>query len=1134
MPESYSNYTVNYPHQAAWLVYMNGLEVPVTTVFVDFGVNKIPTCTIDMPPDPRLARLGYEDRVEVVVFYLDDHYNPLNPEFCFMGEFDIMGWAYSNSASGRSMRFMCVGTQQILQQLNMYYISAVDDIVNALTQQNATDGSVFQTAVLYYPASLFMQGLIPRRRNATDLKGDTENVATEDFIKTPYQFIRNIFKAMLCDLDGDNADPNATSDPENKIPQSAASAPGRNFFARYMTKRDLYRRFVGLPFIDKDLIDEAEGCFPIIKATQSTEAMKAIQSQLGSSIGPSGTIWDLLKMVLGTMYMEVISIPAPPIAMADTASGVMVDLFKGKRSTPTTFGVIAANFIKPQCYFGLPPTCNVIFPSMIQSLSLEEDYTNQPTRVYLGEQFLANLIAGNASGNATSLVSSTLTTGYPPVVDSRMKQYITNTDPNQNTKNFLIWPEEFTRGPVSRHLSAPPWLYLLDKYRNALQDKEGSGSGGTAYVARNAKRMGAVDTARWAKPRVEKYRDLYGKGIPTMFIMARAYVESRFNVSSRDSSTGAQGFLQVQPATQPSMWTKVKGSFPGAQMDGHDGEMSIAMGIAYMNNSCTVLGVSPSSLNQNDLLYDEAKLITGSQLVMFAYAYGAGTANKIKKLTQGEVQKRYPHSDKDDRHPGLKQVATNAYNGWTKAANILANRAPEDSGIPSPVSDTTASGGVVSYAPEKGMSTPDPENTQNLEDTRSDEEIDAANAQGAVSETDLAKTEGTVTESGPTFNTEVMAEIAAATQMGQEQLEGLGDLFYAYAQYEYYRARYESRVGAAILAFNPYVVPGFPTVIFDSKYSGISTYGYVLNVTHQLSAAAGSPSMITTVNTAFQRTIDEALGNTRTGWDDSYWAGGTERPYDAFPTDPVDDVAQIFQETSKANQFYSRMFYLKHFGSTAPEDSDDYGADAEAVAEAEYSSQRAKALEDRIRDSAAKGSSSVFILKNIIKLAKKVGDTVEEVDVWDYTDDVSLEVKPKYTEHFRSYDTAMGYIARPVCTLRQYIELRYGKPLKELTDGGYVTGSTSSFYGQETSKGSGAIFWARIYKLVQGPGAVKEEDVYDFANCGSAPDYFPRPTWRMPEKTTLLPQTRQNWDVVLESYRNKVRAENGDKGAPLR
>jgi hypothetical protein len=886
MPEDYTNYTVNYPHQAAWLVYINGLEVPVTTVNVDFGVNKIPTCTIEMPPDPRLARLGYEDRVEVAVFYLDEFFDPYNAEFCLMGEFDIMGWAYTNSASGRSLRFMCVGTAQILQQLNMFYISSVDDIVSAFVPPAATDASTVTAGILYFPASLFLQGLMPTQKAASDLEGDAEVVQIEEFITTPYQFIHNVFKAMLSNIDT-SGDPNRSAS-ASALPANATSAPGKNFFARYMMKRDLHRRFVGLPYIDNDLNPADKGCFPIIKATQSTEALKAIQSQLGSAVGPSGSIWELLRMMLGTMFMEVVTIPAPPIAMAESDTGVMRDVFKNKRKTTvgdkTLFGVIAANFIKPQCYFGLPPTCNVIFPSMLQNLSLEEDYTNQPTRVYLGEQFLANLIAGKATSSAQQLVSSTLTTGFPPMVDSRMRQYTLATSPSQNTKNFLIWPEEFFRGPVTRQLSAPPWLYLLDKYRNSLKtlpSTEGEQGFTTGAVdIETVKRYGPQKFGKWALPRVEYWSGKVGGGISPNFVMARMWKESNFSATATSVTTQAgvaKGALQLVDDAVTTIWPQVKNQEPAwkdVQPDPFNPEMNIAMGVAHLADSCKKLKVSPSSLgNQNDLLFVQDKPVTGAQLIMFSFAYGADGAttsaqalqNRIlgevqrnhggtyteknkaegkippgKKVgdwravagtvidpgkiikTQADAAKAFPQGTgkKAQTTPGFQKLVTNAFRAWSEAQNVLAGRKHDEgpkvqvaTKVEAPVGPNTivagsTPGGTFSgpkitaeeMAKEEALKAkaaadkqiPDPAKSP----TQPEEE-----APGAYGEY-----ESNPDNPGGTFlpdkmdelSSEIAAQIAAETAMAQQEIANLGNLFRTYAMYEYFRSRFESRVGAAI------------------------------------------------------------------------------------------------------------------------------------------------------------------------------------------------------------------------------------------------------------------------------------------------------------------------------------------------
>jgi len=70
-----SNYTTNRPREAAWIVYINGLEIPVIGVEVSYGVWKIPTAAIQMVPHPSLERIGAEDRLHVVIFYKDDFIN---------------------------------------------------------------------------------------------------------------------------------------------------------------------------------------------------------------------------------------------------------------------------------------------------------------------------------------------------------------------------------------------------------------------------------------------------------------------------------------------------------------------------------------------------------------------------------------------------------------------------------------------------------------------------------------------------------------------------------------------------------------------------------------------------------------------------------------------------------------------------------------------------------------------------------------------------------------------------------------------------------------------------------------------------------------------------------------------------
>jgi len=1205
MSEAFTNYTVNYPHQAAWIVYMNGLEVPVSSVFCDFGVNKIPSCTIDMPPDPRLTRLGFEDRIEVDVFYLDEFHNPDNPEFCLMGEFDIMGWAYSNSGSGRSLRFMCVGTVQIFQQLNMFYMSAVDDIVNAYLPATDTSATTV-TPMVYFPASLFLQGIMPRLTAEKDVEGDTEVVTRTDFIKTPYQFIRNIFKSMLGKVDVGNADVNATSDPANMVPQSATSAPGRNFFARYMKRRDIYRRFVGLPFIDRDMQNPVDGCFPLIKAVQGTEVLNAIQSQLGASIGSAGTIWELLRSVLGTMYMEVVSIPAPTIAMAEKETGVMVDLFKGERNSGDLMGVIASNFIKPQCFFGLPPTCNIIFPSMVESLHIEENYTNQPTRVYLGEQFLSNILAAKASGSAAQLVTSTLTTGYPPVVKSRMKQYML--DAKQNTKNFLIWPEEFFRGPVVKQAAAPPWLWMLDKFRAAIEGTYGTGTG-TGGGGAGWQSMGARKMRKFIEPYIQEAVSNWQ--VDRYWILSTIAKESGFHVhDGRIPSPKGQisrGLMQVNTDLFYNMikLLRKEGKIPkdmtDEQISYNDPKWNIFAGVRYARQVMNICKLNPKNVNRQNLFFDPTKPINDMHVFIVGYGGGIGKGKWMKKQMDagkklGDLRRTAVSRPGNEGWQNFLERATaRMAKAWDAIkADDLQMQASED---PAQDLKDVAGGDLLAeeYAAgnpdvgssqmtpdptenkEKPKQIPDPAQSQNKSESSQTTSQTSSSSQGDFYDPSKKPQQPQSIPDAPPEQSQVVdTTIAGMSQMEQD---GLGQLFDYYAQYEYFRSRYENRIGGATLAFNPYIVPAFPAVLFDSKYSGVSTIGYIMNVTHQMSANANACMMSTTVNTAFQRTLPEFLGDMRTGWDAAFWAD-RPFPYTCFPIDPIPDVAAIFQQLSMANLFYAKFFHRAALDVPIPENKMEEEAKAQAEEDwATESSEAENAIADEnkkamaeaagttYQDSAVmdaeqrkeklksyKGPAFVFNLHQMISIVKKnpEGRVVEEdVPFWEFTEDMEIKPNPRYRELFRSYDAAMGYVSRPVCTLREYIALKHGMSVAAAIEAGFVTGEERSFYshllnsqgikklkkGGNTAQG-GAVFWARIFTLHQGPGSQSgdiQTIIQKYSNIGPAEEnYPPMDPWYMIDRANNLPQTRQDWDSILLSYRNTVRAQGGDKGVPRR
>jgi hypothetical protein len=822
-----SSYTVNKPREAAWIVYINGLEIPVMGVDVTYGVWQIPTAAVKMVPHPMLQRIGAEDRLHVVIFYKDDHMQGASPTFRLLGEFEVVGWTYTNSPSGRALQLDCISPVQIFTQLYCYYMSSMDDIVGA--QGLGGDASAATQSKVFYPTSLFLEGLFRISSGAGE--GDTQEGATtpsDDFIKRPIDFVINVFRSILLPIDNseDNVDPTVTTQ-EGHVPLDAAAVPGKNFFSRWTLRTQFHARWCALPMFEdttpvpafsfrapgepspeQDAAGEDAGhlCFPLVKAVQDYKVVEALQQHIGASVGNSGSIWDLLKMVYSQMYMELAMIPCPPGGAIQKKTGYIK---AGGGATSDEYFGIRSFFVKPQCIFGIPPMCNVVFPSMIQNFTFQETYITQPTRLYLGEAFLSHML--DPDSRLGGITQQLLTTGFPPVVKNRMQQAITSTQ--VNSKNFLVQPEELYKGPVSKRMSAPPWMTLLQQ---------------------NAK-----------------------------------------------GTQGAQG-------TEPS-----------------------------------------------------------------------------------------------------------------------------------------------------------------------EEDVAALEALGEG---------GTST--------------------------GLGALFDKYAEYEYYRSRFAERQGGVSMPFNPYVLPGFPMMVYDQRASGFDVLAYAMSVTHSMSAERGGAHMSSQVNLGFIRTLDEIL-------DAVFSVEGVNSntalvATDSYPAEPIPSVRDVFQKQESAEEFYKILLY----GPEYP------------------------------------GTQQKSWHKNDIMSAEKNPIT----EVYDRTP------KPEWEPAFAGFDEAMRSISRPVCTLVQYIEAYHQRPIKELIADGTVRGEYRSFYSgvdNPSPPPAGALFWGRIYKNAPPPDGYKApEEVVNVsqgtdteAPGGETPatdtsKFGQVDEWRVAADGEL-PDTAKDWDKILEEYRKILRSEDG-------
>lgn len=432
--------------QGAYLLYINGLEIPCEGIDVSYGVWQIPEATFRLAPHWLLQRLGAEDRVEVVVFFLDTLTDPTKPpKFKLMFEGEIVGWSFVNTPHGRQMQFSALADIGIFTALNYHFLSNVDSIA-AYAAIRGYDTDVSQAGA-FGPFFLLKKGLLVPPTSGDEDPPD---------VTRPFEILYNAVRGMT----------------DVRMPARQRAVPAVNFFSRWARKRNFINRFFALPLFEDDTSDTTRGVFPILKSAQASAALDAMKQTLINDLGNAGTMWEVLNTIFQTVYCEVMMLPTAPLARVRLGDGAILGPpnIGAASEPPTTEPLRLLNYcVKPQLLFGIAPTCNVFMPGNIETFNYQETYFSQPTRTYVNDSFISGALAPN------TLSAAALSFAYPPEADAVLAQKmggvdLTTDDGSLNVrkaeaarsgKNFLLFPEEFFKGPVTHRFQVPAWFTHL-------------------------------------------------------------------------------------------------------------------------------------------------------------------------------------------------------------------------------------------------------------------------------------------------------------------------------------------------------------------------------------------------------------------------------------------------------------------------------------------------------------------------------------------------------------------------------------------------------------------------------------------------------------------------------------------------
>ena len=157
-----------------FLTYVAGILVPTSEISVTAAFNAVPTASITLPPYPQLFGIGRQDRLPVHIFSKD----PIDQEYTLFFEGEVTSFLYSDAIYARSITINAQGLLAFLQDINIKFLSSLDDVASAnVAGASDTNLQTFTNNVIF-PYSLFAFGLGEAR--------------PENLISYPAQYLQNI------------------------------------------------------------------------------------------------------------------------------------------------------------------------------------------------------------------------------------------------------------------------------------------------------------------------------------------------------------------------------------------------------------------------------------------------------------------------------------------------------------------------------------------------------------------------------------------------------------------------------------------------------------------------------------------------------------------------------------------------------------------------------------------------------------------------------------------------------------------------------------------------------------------------------------------------------------------------------
>ena len=468
-------------------VYVEGVQVPFEACSITQAIGRLPSASIQLPPQAGLMDIIRYYQPKVHIFYLD--VNTGGERLLFMGHIVACNYGHSQQSGSVSISFECVHKNELLKQLTFEWsaggsthATSGSDLVNTNPDQAVVQLNNFNSEASLI---LSLQGLKGVQSKPEDLLDPSNKRISEESInlldKKFAEFENRLIgmpAAMMCIW--------------NQVKKAVFAEPSLNiiFTKIYLPLVEdgiqFFNRTSGHYLVEKLIQDsKVDHCNDtarpelsksvMLPPTYRMNIMSAIQvqmviSNLSSLLGFSGELMNFHDLFMNFYYgvdYDILTLASPAEVPSSPISDANLD---NSETWNAQSRVAVETIVKPQLPFYYSPICNVILPNMYHSIQVSQLESEIPTRITCNVNVAAQAVNGSqALGlnyRAPQTIRESIALGRHKVDVTNKDHSLANLRETTGSSYNLPGKYEIGRGVIHRKIIMPPWLSYAASDKN--------------------------------------------------------------------------------------------------------------------------------------------------------------------------------------------------------------------------------------------------------------------------------------------------------------------------------------------------------------------------------------------------------------------------------------------------------------------------------------------------------------------------------------------------------------------------------------------------------------------------------------------------------------------------------------------